>query len=122
MQAHRSLGASLFNIKNCIILLVSGLEIRTLEILPPGMSITSPALAKKNLVTQDDEDGVTFRFQNYKTSKTYGSDTTSLKASKRVYVHNIIIVLCQRRELEGFFFSFVKIIITMIYNSLSGKS
>ena len=46
------------------------------------MSITSPTLAKKNLVTQDDKEGVTFRFQNYKTAKTYGSDTTSLKASK----------------------------------------
>lgn len=57
----------------------AGLEIRTLEVVPDGVPITSPSLAKKNLVALDEQMGITLRFQNYKTSKTYGSDTTKLE-------------------------------------------
>lgn len=58
-----------------------GLEIRTLELVTEPLTLTSPVLAKKNLVAVDEVGSVTFRFQNYKTVKTYGTDTTSLKVS-----------------------------------------
>lgn len=54
-------------------------EIRTLEVLPQEASLTSPDMAGKNLVQVQGDGGLTFRFQNYKTVKTYGSDTTILK-------------------------------------------
>ena len=57
------------------------LEIRTLEILPKDLSTSSPVLAKKNLIQQDQMGGVTMTFQNYKTFKTYGCDTTKLQVS-----------------------------------------
>lgn len=56
-----------------------GLEIRTLELLKEPLTITSPALASRNLVQLDEIGTVTFRFQNYKTVKTYGPDTTILQ-------------------------------------------
>ena len=56
-----------------------GLEIRTLEVLPDSLTLGSPLLAKKNLVSIDQSGGVTFRFQHYKTVKTYGVDTTTLE-------------------------------------------
>jgi len=57
------------------------LEIRTLEVLPPNLTPSSPLLAKRNVVALDQLGGVTFTFQNYKTVKTYGCDTTKLQAS-----------------------------------------
>lgn len=54
-------------------------EIRTLEIIPQEASLTSPDMSGKNLVQVQGDGGLTFRFQNYKTVKTYGSDTTILK-------------------------------------------
>lgn len=62
-----------------------GSEIRTLEIVPENHSITSSLLGNKNLVSLDDEGRVTFRFQNYKTVKTYGTDTTVLEVSACLY-------------------------------------
>ena len=61
------------------------LEIRTLQILPNDLSTSSPLLVKKNLVSQDNLGAVTFTFQDYKTAKTYGSDTTKLQVSKYIY-------------------------------------
>jgi len=66
-----------------------GLEIRTLEIVREPLTITSPILAKKNLVVVNEAGAVTFRFQNYKTVKTYGADTTTLPVSTTLHHHKL---------------------------------
>jgi len=65
-----------------------GLEI-TLKLVREPLTITSPILAKKNLVVVNEVGAVTFQFQNYKTVKTCGADMPTLQVSTTLHNYKL---------------------------------